>query len=83
MHATHNGINHDGIDAGPTMSQLARRRGLHQPVSSGIIILPRAYYAPRDRNRAPAARIETQLRSNLSSIVQPIEQSFLDRSETV
>lgn len=74
MHATHNGINHGaGIDAGPTMSQLARRRGLHQPVSSRIIILPRAYYAPRDRKRA---RIETHLRANLSFIVQsrnPVE----------
>lgn len=48
------------------MRQLARRRGFHQPVSSGIIILARVYYAARDRKRAPAARIETKLHRNLS-----------------
>lgn len=42
----------------------------HQPVSSGIIIPARAYYAARDRKRAPAARIETKLHRNLWFIVR-------------
>lgn len=66
------------------MRQLARRRGLHQPVSSGIIILARAYYGARDRKRAPVARIETKLHRNLSFIVRHSSNKvFLDHSETV
>lgn len=73
-----------GLTRAPTMRQLARRRGLHQPVSSGIIILARAYYAARDRKRAPVARIETKLHRNLSFIVRHSSNKvFLDRSETI